>query len=198
MGASAGGPGAQPVRRIAMPIPAQGQPDQSFSVVACGLRYPRVPKSTAPAPQASRQSSGWALGTLAPVISSYSSDAADASPRRGAIPLTLRTRTPAWSTIVTTSPHLTSRPGAVTRTPLTRTCPAVTRAAAAVRVRTTRAFHSHRSIRCRSPDTGPPPQRRSLAAASSCALRAASLANGELGSACFSRSRCGVKSRRSL
>jgi hypothetical protein len=43
-----------------------------------------------------------------------------------------------------------------------------------------------------------PPQRRSLAAASSCALRAASLANGEFGSACFSRSRCAVKSRRSL
>jgi len=34
-----------------------------------------------------------------------------------------------------------------------------------------------------------PTQRRSLAAASSCALSAASLANGELGSACFSRSR---------
>jgi hypothetical protein len=43
-----------------------------------------------------------------------------------------------------------------------------------------------------------PPQRRSLAAASSCALRAASFANGEFGSACFSRSRCVVKSRRSL
>jgi hypothetical protein len=43
-----------------------------------------------------------------------------------------------------------------------------------------------------------PPQRRSLAAASSCALRAASLATGEFGSACFSRSRCALKSRRSL
>src|SRR5262249_52020336 len=86
--------------------------------------------------------------------SSYSCDAAAALPRRGASPMTLRTRTPPWSATVPTSPHLTSRPGAATRTPLTRTCPTVASEAAALRVRTIRAFHSHRSIRCRSADTG--------------------------------------------
>ena len=124
--------------------------------------------------------------------SSYSCEAAAALPRRGASPMTLRTRTPPWSATVTTSPHLTSRPGAATRTPLTRTCPTMASDAAALRVRTIRAFHSHRSIRCRSGDTTQSPQRRSLAFASSWALRAASLANGEFGSICFSRSRTGA------
>jgi len=124
--------------------------------------------------------------------SSYSCAAAAALPRRDASPVTLRTRTPPSSATVTTSPHLTSRPGAATRTPLTRTCPTMASDAAALRVRTMRAFHSHRSIRCRSADTRPPHQRRSLAFASSWALRAASLANGEFGSTCFSRSRCGA------
>jgi hypothetical protein len=124
--------------------------------------------------------------------SSYSCEAAAVLPRRGASPMTLRTRTPPWSATVTTSPHLTSRPGAATRTPLTRTCPTMASDAAALRVRTIRAFHSHRSIRCRSGDTTRSPQRRSLAFASSWALRAASLANGEFGSICFSRSRSGA------
>jgi hypothetical protein len=124
--------------------------------------------------------------------SSYSCEAAAALPRRGASPITLRTRTPPWRATVTTSPHLTSRPGAATRTPLTRTCPTMASDAAALRVRTIRAFHSHRSIRCRSADTIEPLQRRSLAFASSWALRAASLANGEFGSICFSRSRSGA------
>src|SRR6266849_3995632 len=57
--------------------------------------------------------------------SSYSRDAAAALPRRDAIPVTLKTRTPLWSATITTSPHLTSRPGAATRTPLTRTWPAI-------------------------------------------------------------------------
>src|SRR5262249_14562067 len=83
----------------------------------------------------------------------YSSKAAVALPRRGASPVTLRTRTPPSSATVTTSPHLTSRPGAAPRTPLIRTCPTVASDAAALRVRTIRAFHSHRSIRCRSADT---------------------------------------------
>ena len=124
--------------------------------------------------------------------SSYSCEAAAALPRRGASPMTFRTRTPPWSATVTTSPHLTSRPGAATRTPLTRTCPTMASDAAALRVRTIRAFHSHRSIRCRSADNDTAPQRRSLAFASSWALRAASLANGEFGSICFSRSRTGA------
>src|SRR6266849_1543069 len=88
--------------------------------------------------------------------SSYSRDAAAALPRRDAIPVTLKTRTPLWSATITTSPHLTSRPGAATRTPLTRTWPAIASDAAALRVRTMRAFHNHRSIRCRSPDTRQP------------------------------------------
>src|SRR5207245_2029962 len=88
--------------------------------------------------------------------SSYSCAAAAALPRRNASPVTLRTRTPLSSATVTTSPHLTSRPGAATRTPLTRTYPTLASDAAALRVRTIRACHSHRSIRWRSADTKPP------------------------------------------
>jgi hypothetical protein len=76
-----------------------------------------------------------------------------ALPRDGANPQTLSTRMPRSSATVTTSPLLTSRLGTLTRAPLTRTWPEEASDAAAARVRTTRACHNHRSIRCRSADT---------------------------------------------
>src|SRR3977135_3316705 len=82
--------------------------------------------------------------------SSYSTRAADASPRRSANPTTLRTRTLRSSPIVSTSPALTGWPGAISRTPLMRTWPASTSAAALVRAFTTRACHNHLSRRWRS------------------------------------------------
>lgn len=113
--------------------------------VFAALAYPT------PAPIVRRAATTYQRAEL--LRSSYSCKAAVALPRRGASPMTLRTRTPPWSATVTTSPHLTSRPGATTRAPLTRTCPTMASDAAALRVRTIRAFHSHRSIRCRSADT---------------------------------------------
>src|SRR3977135_1361699 len=82
--------------------------------------------------------------------SSYSTRAADASPRRSANPTTLRTRTLRSSPIVSTSPALTGWLGAISRTPLMRTWPASTSAAALGRAFTTRACHNHLSRRWRS------------------------------------------------
>src|SRR5262249_22741577 len=82
--------------------------------------------------------------------SSYSARAAVASPRRSEKPTTFIRRTPRSSAMVTTSPGLTACPGDFSRTPLTRTCPLSTSAAALVRAFTTRACHSHLSRRCRS------------------------------------------------
>jgi hypothetical protein len=76
--------------------------------------------------------------------------AALASPRRSAKPITLSTRICRLSAMVSTSSALTKWLDAVTRSPFTRTSPDVTSAAAALRVRTTRACHSHLSIRWRS------------------------------------------------
>src|SRR5689334_22286233 len=59
-------------------------------------------------------------------------------------------RTARSSAIVTTSPARTGWLVALTRSPLSRTLPPSTSAAAAVRVRTTRACHSHLSMRWRS------------------------------------------------
>src|SRR5258707_14445648 len=82
--------------------------------------------------------------------SSYSTRAADASPRRSANPTTLRMRTVRSSPIVSTSPAFTAWPGAFSRTPLMRTWPASISAAALVRAFTTRACHNHLSRRSRS------------------------------------------------
>src|SRR5882672_7521565 len=82
--------------------------------------------------------------------SSYSTRAADASPRRSANPTTLRMRTVRSSPIVSTSPAFTAWPGAFSRTPLMRTWPASISAAALVRAFTTRACHNHLSRRWRS------------------------------------------------
>src|ERR1019366_4202922 len=65
-------------------------------------------------------------------------------------PTTLSRRTVRSSPMVRTSPALTAWPGAVSRTPLTRTWPASTRAAAELRAFTTRACHNHLSRRWRS------------------------------------------------
>src|SRR5580704_18572135 len=59
-------------------------------------------------------------------------------------------RTLLSSPIVSTSPALTASPGAFSRTPLMRTWPASTSAAALVRAFTTRACHNHLSRRWRS------------------------------------------------
>src|SRR3954451_19026309 len=59
-------------------------------------------------------------------------------------------RTARSSAMVTTSPARAGWLAAVMRSLLRRTLPAVTSAAAAVRVRTTRACHSHLSMRWRS------------------------------------------------
>src|SRR4030088_956915 len=77
--------------------------------------------------------------------SSYSTRAAAASPRRSENPTILSTRTVRSSPMVRTSPALTPWPGAFSRTPLMRTCPASTSSAALVRALTTRACHSHLS-----------------------------------------------------
>src|SRR5215471_18752078 len=53
-----------------------------------------------------------------------------------------------------TSPSRTAWLGSSIRRPLTRTCPDPASAAAAERVRTTRACHSHLSMRCRSKGIG--------------------------------------------
>src|SRR5215813_12154183 len=82
--------------------------------------------------------------------SSNSVRALSAPPRRSAKPTILSTRTPRSSAMVTTSPALTARLAASTRWPLRRTCPDPASAAAAARVRTTRACHSHLSMRWRS------------------------------------------------
>src|SRR5258707_11605245 len=82
--------------------------------------------------------------------SSYSTRAADASPRRSANPTTLRMRTVRSSPIVSTSPAFTAWPVAFSRTPLMRTWPASISAAALVRAFTTRACHNHLSRRWRS------------------------------------------------
>jgi hypothetical protein len=81
--------------------------------------------------------------------SSYRACIASAPPRRSAKPTTLRSRTRRSRATVSTSPGLTAWLAASTRTPLTRTCPDTARAAAALRVRTTRAYHSHLSMRWR-------------------------------------------------
>ena len=73
-------------------------------------------------------------------------------------------------------------PGEVSRAPLMRTCTDTTSSAAEVRAFTTRACHSHLSMRCRSV-VG-----YSLRPAS-CSFNAASFAKGELGSTGRSRSR---------
>jgi hypothetical protein len=62
-------------------------------------------------------------------------------------PITLRIRTLRSSATVTTSPGRTGRLDVSMRAPLMRTRPASDSAAAAERVRTTRACHSHLSIR---------------------------------------------------
>src|SRR5882672_11251528 len=59
-------------------------------------------------------------------------------------------RTLRSSPIVSTSPAFTACPGAFSRTPLMRTWPASTSAAALVRAFTTRACHNHLSRRWRS------------------------------------------------
>src|SRR6266550_329522 len=59
-------------------------------------------------------------------------------------------RTLRSSPIVSTSPTFTPCPGAISRTPLMRTWPASTSAAALVRAFTTRACHNHLSRRWRS------------------------------------------------
>src|SRR5215469_14814389 len=80
----------------------------------------------------------------------YSVAAVIAGPRRSTKPITFTTRTPRSSATVMTSPVRTIRPGASMRVPLTRTKPPPASAAAAPRVRTRRACHSQRSMRCRS------------------------------------------------
>jgi len=80
----------------------------------------------------------------------YSDRPASASPRRSANCSTRQTQTRPSSAVVTTSPIFTAWPGATTRPPLIRTRPPLTRAAAALRVLTIRACHSHLSMRCRS------------------------------------------------
>src|SRR5215472_10963763 len=80
----------------------------------------------------------------------YSVAALIAGPRRSTKPITFTTRTPRSSATVMTSPGRTIRPGASMRVPLTRTKPPPASAAAAPRVRTRRACHSQRSMRCRS------------------------------------------------
>ena len=82
-----------------------------------------------------------------------------------------------------TSPILIAWPGDVSRVPLIRTWPDSTSSAAEVRAFTTRACHSHLSIRWRSVVGC-----YSLRPAS-CSFNAASLAKGELGSIGRSRSR---------
>ncbi len=76
-----------------------------------------------------------ARGGEAGVRSSHSNRAASASPRRSAKPVTFRIRTVRSSATVMTSPGRTSWLAAAIRAPLSRTWPAVTSAAAAVRVR---------------------------------------------------------------
>jgi len=89
-------------------------------------------------------------GTRAGIKSSIRSRALSAPPRRSAKPATLRTRTDRSSATVTTSPSRTVRLAPVTRSPLRRTWPDAASAAAAVRVRTSRACQSHLSMRWRS------------------------------------------------
>jgi len=76
--------------------------------------------------------------------------ASSAEPRRSAKARTLSTRTARSSATVTTSPSRTGWLGASTRWPLIRTWPPAASAAAAERVRTTRACQSHLSMRWRS------------------------------------------------
>src|SRR4051812_18831879 len=64
--------------------------------------------------------------------------------------MTFRTRTVRSSAMVSTSPILIACPGDFSRAPLTRTWPDSTSSAAEVRAFTTRACHSHLSMRCRS------------------------------------------------
>src|SRR4051812_13176682 len=64
--------------------------------------------------------------------------------------MTFRTRTVRSSAMVMTSPILIACPGDFSRSPLTRTWPDPTSSAAEVRAFTTRACHSHLSMRCRS------------------------------------------------
>src|SRR5262245_38926659 len=82
--------------------------------------------------------------------SSHNTRASSAEPRRSAKPKTLSTRTVRSNATVTTSLGRTARLGASIRWPLTRTWPEAASTAAAERVRTTRACHSHLSMRWRS------------------------------------------------
>src|SRR5580692_11509595 len=75
---------------------------------------------------------------------------APAGPRRSAKAATLRIRTDRSSATVTTSPTRTGRLAPSMRWPFTRTWPDAASAAAAERVRTTRACQSHLSMRWRS------------------------------------------------
>src|SRR3954447_18871428 len=64
--------------------------------------------------------------------------------------MTFKTRTVRSSAMVSTSPILIACPGDFSRAPLTRTWPDSTSSAAEVCAFTTRACHSHLSMRCRS------------------------------------------------
>src|SRR6185437_14848727 len=100
-----------------------------------------------------------------------------------------------------TSPWRTSWLEPVTRVPLRRTKPASANAEASLRVRTMRACQSHLSMRCLFkglelahdlvrkpvPTFRDDAHQDSLVLCSSCCLSAASLAKGELGSACLLR-----------